>query len=94
MDEDKLQAYQLALSGHNLLILGQAGTGKTFLTTKIVKSLRHRGEFYCLFENYAHNIIFFINNFKANLPIHLQNELMHLTFQHPFFSFFLLIGMI
>jgi DNA replication protein DnaC len=32
MDEDQLQAYQLALSGHNLLILGQAGTGKTFLT--------------------------------------------------------------
>jgi hypothetical protein len=28
MDEDQLQAYQLALSGHNLLILGQAGTGK------------------------------------------------------------------
>jgi hypothetical protein len=25
MDEDQLQAYQLALSGHNLLILGQAG---------------------------------------------------------------------
>ena len=44
MDEDQLQAYQLALSGHNLLILGQAGTGKTFLTTKIVKSLRHRGK--------------------------------------------------
>jgi hypothetical protein len=38
-------------------------------------------EFYSLFENYAHNIIFFINNFKANLPIQLQNELMHLTFQ-------------
>jgi len=44
MDEDQLQAYQLALSGHSLLILGQAGTGKTFLTTKIVKSLRHRGK--------------------------------------------------
>jgi DNA replication protein DnaC len=38
MDEDQLQAYQLALSGHNLLILGQTGTGKTFLTTKIVKT--------------------------------------------------------
>jgi predicted ATPase with chaperone activity len=44
MDEYQLQAYQLALSGHNLLMLGQAGTGKTFLTTKIVKSLRHRGK--------------------------------------------------
>jgi DNA replication protein DnaC len=32
MDEDRLQAYQLALSRHNLLILGQTGTGKTFLT--------------------------------------------------------------
>jgi DNA replication protein DnaC len=38
MDEDQLQAYQLALSRHNLRILGQAGTGKTFLTTKFVKS--------------------------------------------------------
>jgi DNA replication protein DnaC len=44
MDKDQLQAYQLALSGHNLLILGQAGTVKTFLTTKIVNSLRHRGK--------------------------------------------------
>jgi hypothetical protein len=33
MDEDQLQAYQLALSGHNLLILRQAGTGKTFFRT-------------------------------------------------------------
>ena len=39
--QDQLQAYQLALSGHNLLILGQAGTGKTCLTTK---RLRHRGK--------------------------------------------------
>ena len=39
MDED-----QLALSDHNLLILGQAVTGKTYLTTKIVKRLRHRGK--------------------------------------------------
>jgi hypothetical protein len=34
MDEDQLQAYQLALSGHNLLILGQAETGKNIFDDK------------------------------------------------------------
>ena len=60
MDEDKLQAYQLALSGHNLLILGQAGTGRTFLfllfvfSFSIVELFPWCGIFCPSFNNYSY----------------------------------------
>lgn len=41
MDEDQKFAFNSAVNGHNLLITGQAGTGKTFLVRKIVEFLRY-----------------------------------------------------
>ncbi|CAG2185522.1 PIF1 [Mytilus edulis] len=41
MDEDQKFAFNLAVNGHNLLISGQAGTGKTFLVEKIVEFMRY-----------------------------------------------------
>ena len=40
----QLEALQNALSGHNLIILGAAGTGKTYLVSEIAKSLKKQGK--------------------------------------------------
>ena len=40
MDEDQKSAFNLAINGHNLLITGQGGTGKSFLVEIIIKYLR------------------------------------------------------
>ena len=40
MDEDQKSAFNLAINGHNLLIIGQGGTGKSFLVKIIIKHLR------------------------------------------------------
>jgi putative ribosome biogenesis GTPase RsgA len=40
MDHGQNEALKLALGGHNLLITGQAGSGKTYTVNKIVCSLR------------------------------------------------------
>jgi Cdc6-like AAA superfamily ATPase len=40
MDEDQKSAFNLAINGHNLLITGQGGTGKSFLVKIIIKHLR------------------------------------------------------
>ncbi|KAJ8321535.1 hypothetical protein KUTeg_000911 [Tegillarca granosa] len=42
MDEDQHLAFNLAISGHNLLITGQAGIGKTYLVKKIINFLRNK----------------------------------------------------
>ncbi|CAC5396937.1 PIF1 [Mytilus coruscus] len=42
MDEDQKLAFELATSGHNLVISGQAGTGKTFLVKKLVYYMRFK----------------------------------------------------
>lgn len=39
-DEDQIEAFNLIKDGHNLLVSGQAGAGKTFLIKKAVKYLR------------------------------------------------------
>lgn len=39
-DEDQQQAFNLPISGHNLLISGQAGTGKTHLLKHIITNQR------------------------------------------------------
>jgi len=39
-DEDQQQAFNLSVSGHNLLISGQAGTGKTHLLKHIITNQR------------------------------------------------------
>jgi ATP-dependent exoDNAse (exonuclease V) alpha subunit len=41
LDEDQNQAYNLSF-GHNLVISGQAGTGKTFLIKQIISEQRRR----------------------------------------------------
>lgn len=38
------KAIDIALSGHNLLLLGPAGTGKSFVISKIAKKLTERGK--------------------------------------------------
>ncbi|CAG2187266.1 unnamed protein product [Mytilus edulis] len=42
MDEDQKLAFELATSGHNFVISGQAGTGKTFLVKKLVHYMRFK----------------------------------------------------
>lgn len=42
MDEDQQFGFNLSVSGHNVVITGQAGTGKTFLVAKIAKYLRYQ----------------------------------------------------
>ena len=44
MDEDQRQAFDLIINGHNLLLTGQAGTGKSFVIKNAVKQLRKRGD--------------------------------------------------
>ena len=41
MDEDQKYAFNLAVNGHNLVVTGQAGTGKTFLVRKLVQYMRY-----------------------------------------------------
>ena len=41
LDEDQVTALNLAKNGHNLLITGQAGCGKTFLVKEIAKQLKN-----------------------------------------------------
>jgi Cdc6-like AAA superfamily ATPase len=40
MDEDQKSDFNLAINGHNLLITGQGGTGKSFPVKIIIKHLR------------------------------------------------------
>ena len=42
LDEDQVTALNLAKNGHNLLITGQAGCGKTFLVKEIAKQLKNQ----------------------------------------------------
>ena len=44
MDEDQNQAYVTITSGHNLLLTGNAGTGKTFVVKSADKFLREKGK--------------------------------------------------
>ena len=39
MDVDQLFTFQAAINGHNLVITGQAGTGKTYITKKLQNTL-------------------------------------------------------
>ncbi|XP_053395637.1 uncharacterized protein LOC128555878 [Mercenaria mercenaria] len=43
MNTKQIEALDLALAGHNLVITGQAGTGKSFIVGEIVKNLRASG---------------------------------------------------
>ncbi|OOZ35769.1 AAA family ATPase [Solemya elarraichensis gill symbiont] len=43
MDESQREAYSLAINGHNIIITGQAGSGKTFVIKIIVEYLRKSG---------------------------------------------------
>ena len=38
------EAFNAALGGHNLLILGAAGTGKSFIIKKILSQLKKKGK--------------------------------------------------
>ncbi|KAH3882792.1 hypothetical protein DPMN_006737 [Dreissena polymorpha] len=44
MDIEQQKAFDLCLEGHNVLITGQAGTGKTFLLTRIASALKAQGK--------------------------------------------------
>ena len=44
MDEDQKHAYEAIISGHNLLLTGNGGTGKTFIIKSAVKFLREKGK--------------------------------------------------
>ena len=44
MDADQRLCLDMALNGHSFLILGQAGTGKSFILRQIGKELEHRGK--------------------------------------------------
>ena len=41
LDEDQVTALNLAKTGDNILITGQAGCGKTFLVKEIAKQLKN-----------------------------------------------------
>lgn len=43
MNDIQQEAMDIAIAGHSLLLTGCAGTGKTFLTLKIVEELQSRG---------------------------------------------------
>jgi len=43
MEEHQKHVYKTIISGHNLLLTGNAGTGKTFIIKSAVKFLRERG---------------------------------------------------
>ena len=42
LDEDQQTAFDLAKDGHNLVIIGQGGCGKTYLIKHIIKYLRSK----------------------------------------------------
>jgi Cdc6-like AAA superfamily ATPase len=44
MDKDQQKCVEIAENGHNLLITGQAGTGKTYTAKNLVKALRQQGK--------------------------------------------------
>jgi ABC-type glutathione transport system ATPase component len=44
LDEDQQTAFELAKDGHNLVVIGQGGCGKTFLIKQIVNYLRSKGK--------------------------------------------------
>jgi GTPase SAR1 family protein len=44
LDEDQQTAFDLAKDGHNLVVIGQGGCGKTFLIKQIVNYLRSKGK--------------------------------------------------
>ena len=44
MDEDQKHTYETIISGHSLLLSGNAGTGKTFIIKSAVKFLREKGK--------------------------------------------------
>lgn len=43
MNPKQKEAIDLALSGHSIFITGQAGTGKSYILTEIIKELRGKG---------------------------------------------------
>ncbi|CAC5370346.1 PIF1 [Mytilus coruscus] len=48
VDEEQDQAFNLIVSGHNLFLTGQAGTGKSYVIKKAVKHLRNIGKMVAL----------------------------------------------
>ena len=44
MNEEQQGAIDMALQGHNLLLLGSAGTGKSFVVKEIQKRLLKKGK--------------------------------------------------
>jgi len=44
MDDDQKYAYETIISGHHLLLTGNAGTGTTFIIKSAVKFLREKGK--------------------------------------------------
>ena len=44
LDEDQQTAFDLAKDGHNLVVIGKGGCGKTFLIKQIVNYLRSKGK--------------------------------------------------
>ncbi|KAK3100053.1 hypothetical protein FSP39_013962 [Pinctada imbricata] len=48
MDEQQFLVYELIVKGHNVVVCGQAGTGKTFLVKETVKYFKSIGKSYAL----------------------------------------------
>ena len=44
IDEDHQTAFDLVKDGHNLVVIGQGGCGKTFLIKQILNYLRSKGK--------------------------------------------------
>jgi DNA replication protein DnaC len=61
MDEDQKSAFNLAINGHNLLITGQGGTGKSFLVKIIIKHLSQSTIINANTDNYEELLINQIN---------------------------------
>lgn len=40
MDEDQKRAVEVILKGHNVVLTGQAGTGKSHVVKEVIKQLR------------------------------------------------------
>ncbi|KAK3088726.1 hypothetical protein FSP39_023054 [Pinctada imbricata] len=48
MDDRQMKAQDLALRGHNIVITGQGGTGRTFLIKQLCKDLSKKGTSYAV----------------------------------------------
>ena len=76
LTDDQAFTLKAALSGHNVFITGQAGTGKSFLVKEIFQQLEQSGKKcgrYLLHWNFRHTLQRFENS-RPYCPFFLRNR--------------------